>query len=97
MPLNLLAPYRYVGETTLERQAIETARTSVSSVGHSSSYWCQQRHRRAARGSLRRYILQIVAAYLSSQTSSRRAPSKMLFVLTISFLTQGRRHEPRSA
>jgi hypothetical protein len=25
------------------RKAIETARTSVSSGGHSSSYWCQQR------------------------------------------------------
>src|SRR5215469_7170710 len=30
MPLNLLAHYLYRGETTLERQAIETARTSVS-------------------------------------------------------------------
>jgi ribosomal 50S subunit-recycling heat shock protein len=44
MPPNLLAHYLYLGETTVVRQAIETARTSVSSGGHSSSYWCQQRH-----------------------------------------------------
>ena len=41
MPPNLLAHYLYLGETTLVQQAIETARTSVSSGGHSSSYWCQ--------------------------------------------------------
>src|ERR1700745_2747391 len=40
---NLLADYLYLWETTVARQAIETARTSVSSGGHSSSYWCQQR------------------------------------------------------
>ena len=40
---NLLADYLYLWETTAVRQAIETARTSVSSGGHSSSYWCQQR------------------------------------------------------
>ena len=45
----------------------------------------------------RRYRFEIVTAYLSSQTSSRRALLKMLFELTISFLTQGRRHWPRSA
>ena len=39
---NLLADYLYLWETTAVRQAIETARTSVSSGGHSSS-WCQQR------------------------------------------------------
>ena len=44
MPPNLLAHYLYLGETTLVQQAIETARTSVSTGGHSSSYWCQQRH-----------------------------------------------------
>ena len=41
MPPNLLADYLYLWETTAVRQAIETARTSVSS-GDSSSYWCQQ-------------------------------------------------------
>jgi len=38
-----LAPYPYLWETTVVRQAIETAWTSVSSGGHSLSYWCQQR------------------------------------------------------
>jgi hypothetical protein len=38
-----LADYLYLWETTAVRQAIEAARTSVSSGGHSSSYWCQQR------------------------------------------------------
>jgi len=40
---NLLADYLYLWETTVVRQAVETARTSASSGGHSSSYWCQQR------------------------------------------------------
>src|ERR1700747_2146596 len=40
---NLLADYLYLWETTVVRQAIETATTSVSSGGHSSSYRCQQR------------------------------------------------------
>jgi len=40
---NLLADYLYLWETTVVRQAIETARASASSGGHSSSYWCQQR------------------------------------------------------
>jgi hypothetical protein len=31
------------GKPTVVRQAIETARASVSSGGHSSSCWCQQR------------------------------------------------------
>jgi hypothetical protein len=44
MPPNLLAHYLYLGETTVVPQAIETVRTSVSSGGQSSSYWCQQRH-----------------------------------------------------
>ena len=35
--------------------------------------------------------VQIATAYLSSQTSSRRAPSKMLFESTTRFFTQGRR------
>ena len=38
-----MADYLYLWETTAVRQTIETARTSVSSGGHSSSYWCQQR------------------------------------------------------
>ena len=42
-PPNLLADYLYLWETTVVRQAIETARVSVSSGGHSSSYWSQQR------------------------------------------------------
>jgi hypothetical protein len=40
---NLLAHYLYLWETTVVRQAIETAWISASSGGHSSSYWCQQR------------------------------------------------------
>jgi hypothetical protein len=43
MPPNLLAHYLDLWETTVVRQTIETARASVSSGGHSSSYWCQQR------------------------------------------------------
>jgi hypothetical protein len=39
---NLLAHYFYLCETTVVRQAIETARTSALSGGHSSRYWCQQ-------------------------------------------------------
>jgi len=35
---NLWADYLYLWETTVVRQAIETATTSVSSGGHSSSY-----------------------------------------------------------
>ena len=41
-PPNLLAHYLYLGKTTVVPEAIETARTSVSSGGHSSMYWYQQ-------------------------------------------------------
>src|SRR5215472_8654999 len=54
MPPNLLAHNLYLGETTVVRQAIETARTSVSSGGHSSSYWCQQRHHISCGGAMQR-------------------------------------------
>ena len=40
---NLLADYLYLWEITVVRQAIETATTSVSSGGDSSSYRDQQR------------------------------------------------------
>ena len=42
---NLLAHYLYLWETTVVQQAIETARASVSSGAHSSSYWTHRRHR----------------------------------------------------
>jgi catalase len=45
MPPNLLAHYLYLWETTVVRQAIETARASVSSGAHSSSYGTHRRHR----------------------------------------------------
>jgi hypothetical protein len=38
-----LADYLYFWETTVVRQTIDTARIYVSSGGHSSIYWCQQR------------------------------------------------------
>jgi hypothetical protein len=40
---NLLADYLYLWETTVVRQAIDTARIYVLSGGHSSISWCQQR------------------------------------------------------
>ena len=43
MAPNLLARYFYAWEPTVVQQTIETARTSVSSGGHSSSYKYQQR------------------------------------------------------
>jgi hypothetical protein len=43
MPPNLSAHYLYRSGATVVRQAIEPARASVSSGGHSSSYWCQHR------------------------------------------------------
>ena len=49
---NLLADYLYLWETTVVRQAIETARASASSGGHSSSYWCQQRQLAARSGAI---------------------------------------------
>src|SRR6516165_10891221 len=39
---NLLVQYPYMREPSVLRQAVETAWISVSSGGHSSSYWCQQ-------------------------------------------------------
>jgi len=50
---NLLADYLYLWETTVVRQAIETARASASSGRHSSSYWCQQRQLAARSASAR--------------------------------------------
>ena|SRR5215472_7787573 len=41
-PPNLLADYLYLRQTAVVKQAIDTARTSVPSGGHSSSYLCQQ-------------------------------------------------------
>jgi hypothetical protein len=41
-PPNLLADYLYLRQTAVVKQAIDTARTSVLSGGHSSSYLCQQ-------------------------------------------------------
>jgi hypothetical protein len=41
-PPNLLADYLYLRQTAVVKQAVETARTSVSLGGHSSSYLCQQ-------------------------------------------------------
>jgi hypothetical protein len=40
---NLLADYLYLRETTVVRQTIDTVKIYVSSGGHSSIYWCQQR------------------------------------------------------
>jgi hypothetical protein len=40
-PPNLLADYLYLRQTAVVKQAIDTARTSVPSGGHSSSYLCQ--------------------------------------------------------
>src|SRR6266567_911707 len=40
----------YLWETTVVRQAIETARASVSSGAHSSSYWTHRRHRGRLKG-----------------------------------------------
>src|SRR5262252_6028334 len=41
-PPNLLADYLYLQQTAVVKQAIDTARTSVPSGGHSSSYLCHQ-------------------------------------------------------
>ena len=41
-PPNLSADYLYLRQTAVVKQAIDTARTSVPSGGHSSSYLCQQ-------------------------------------------------------
>src|SRR5215831_18117872 len=41
-PPNLLADYLYLRQTAVVKQAIDTARTSVPSGEHSSSYLCQQ-------------------------------------------------------
>jgi hypothetical protein len=37
-----LVDYLYLRQTAVVKQAVETARTSVSLGGNSSSYWCQQ-------------------------------------------------------
>jgi len=49
-PPNLLADYLYLRQTAVVKQAIDTARTSVPSGGHSSSYLCQQDSVFAAQG-----------------------------------------------
>ena len=57
MPPEFVGTLSLSVETTVVRQAFETARASVSSGGHSSSYWCQQRQlgpRACARISRRR-------------------------------------------
>src|SRR5262252_5699099 len=41
-PPNLSADYLYPRQTAVVKQATETARNSVPSGGHSSSYLCQQ-------------------------------------------------------
>ena len=70
------ASTRHPGEESILRSA---------RLGNAKSFSVDRRDASSRAG------VQIATAYLSSQTSSRRALSKMLFVFTISFLTQGRR------
>src|SRR5215468_4061567 len=73
-PPNLLADYLYLRQTAVVKQAIDTARTSVPSGGHSSSYLCQQDSVFAAQD---RRLAILPASSFSSSTigaSSRSMP-----------------------
>jgi hypothetical protein len=67
-PPNLLAGYLYLRQTAVVKQAIDTARTSVPSGGHSSSYLCQQDSVFAAQD--RRLAEAITETFGSPQISS---------------------------
>src|SRR6201997_110978 len=58
-PPNLSADYRYPRQTAVVKQATETARNSVPSGGHSSSYLCQQDSVFAARDRFPRGLVSV--------------------------------------
>ena len=72
---NLLADYLYLWETTVVRQAIETARASASSGGHSSSYWCQQRQLAARSASPGAFRVLIGRTFLKNFTLHYDGPT----------------------